>query len=91
MKTPSPFTAHLLCDGKWFVAFSLEFPKANGQALTEEAALESLRESILLSWKIGGKMPEQTWATGKSSFPLPCREAQGLDPPPRSPRSPFET
>jgi predicted RNase H-like HicB family nuclease len=48
METPSPFTAQLLRDGKWFVAFSPEFPEANGQALTEEAALESLRESILL-------------------------------------------
>jgi predicted RNase H-like HicB family nuclease len=48
MKPHSPFTAQLLRDGKWFVAFSPEFPEANGQALTEEAALESLRESILL-------------------------------------------
>ena len=48
MKPHLPFTAQLLRDGKWFVAFSPEFPKANGQALTEEAALESLSESILL-------------------------------------------
>lgn len=35
-------------DGKWFLAFSPEFPEGNGQGLTEQEALASLRESILL-------------------------------------------
>jgi predicted RNase H-like HicB family nuclease len=48
MKTNASFTARVLRDGEWFVAFSPEFPEGNGQALTEEAALASLRESILL-------------------------------------------
>ncbi len=48
MKTPATFTARVLRDGEWFVAFSPEFPEGNGQALTEEEALESLRASILL-------------------------------------------
>lgn len=48
MKTPATFTARVLRDGKWFVAFSPEFPEGNGQGLTEEEALDSLRESILL-------------------------------------------
>ena len=42
------FTARLLRDGKWFIAFSPEFPEGNGQGLSENEALESLRESILL-------------------------------------------
>ena len=48
MKTPALFTARVLRDGKWFVAFSPEFPEGNGQGLTQDEALESLRESILL-------------------------------------------
>jgi predicted RNase H-like HicB family nuclease len=44
----STFTARILRDGKWFIAFSPEFPEGNGQGLTEEEALGSLRESILL-------------------------------------------
>ena len=48
MKNAATFTARVLRDGKWFVAFSPEFPEGNGQGLTEEEALESLRESILL-------------------------------------------
>ena len=48
MKTPATFTARVLRDGEWFIAFSPEFPEGNGQGLTQDAALESLRESILL-------------------------------------------
>ena len=48
MKTPALFTARVLRDGKWFVAFSPEFPVGIGQGLTQDEALESLRESILL-------------------------------------------
>ncbi len=48
MRTPATFTARVLRDGVWFVAFSPEFPEGNGQGLTQDEALESLRESILL-------------------------------------------
>lgn len=48
MNNTANFTARILRDGKWFVAFSPEFPEGNGQGQTEEEALESLRESILL-------------------------------------------
>jgi predicted RNase H-like HicB family nuclease len=48
MKTAATFTARVVRNGKWFVAFSPEFPEGNGQGLTEEESLESLRESILL-------------------------------------------
>ncbi|NQX01761.1 type II toxin-antitoxin system HicB family antitoxin [bacterium] len=48
MKVPATFTARVLRDGEWFVAFSPEFPEGNGQGLTQEEALDSLRESILL-------------------------------------------
>lgn len=48
MKKVATFTARVLREGKWFVAFSPEFPEGNGQLLTEEEALDSLRESILL-------------------------------------------
>lgn len=48
MQKPATFTARLLRDGEWFIAFSPEFPEGNGQGSTEEEALESLRRSILL-------------------------------------------
>jgi predicted RNase H-like HicB family nuclease len=48
MKSAATFTARIVRDGKWFIAFSPEFPEGNGQGLTEEEALASLRESILL-------------------------------------------
>lgn len=47
-KRAATFTARILREGKWVVAYSPEFPEGNGQGLTEEEALESLRESILL-------------------------------------------
>lgn len=48
MKRAATFTARVLREGEWIIAFSPEFPEGNGQGLTEEEALESLRESILL-------------------------------------------
>ena len=48
MKRAATFTARVLRDGEWIIAFSPEFPEGNGQGLTEEEALVSLRESILL-------------------------------------------
>ena len=48
MKMPVTFTARMVRDEKWFIAFSPEFPEGNGQGLSQDEALESLRESILL-------------------------------------------
>ncbi len=48
MKSAATFTVRVFRDGKWFIAFSPEFPEGNGQGLTQDEALESLRESILL-------------------------------------------
>jgi len=43
-----PLTAEIHRDGDWFVAFCPEMPEANGQGLTQEECLESLRQAILL-------------------------------------------
>ena len=48
MDKAATFTARVSRDGDWFVAFSPEFPEGNGQGITEEEAVESLRDSILL-------------------------------------------
>ncbi len=45
---PTAFTARLMREGPWFIAFSPEFPEGNGQGRTETEALDSLRKSILL-------------------------------------------
>ncbi len=42
------FTAILLRDEDWYVAFCLEISAANGQGKTREDALENLAEAILL-------------------------------------------
>lgn len=41
-------TAELHRDGKWYVAFCQEMPEANGQGLTPEECLQSLKEAVLL-------------------------------------------
>ena len=43
-----PLTAEIHREGEWFVAFCPEVPEANGQGLTQEECLASLREAILL-------------------------------------------
>lgn len=48
MEKTATFTARILRDGKWLVAFPPDLPEGNGQGHTEEEALQSLRESILL-------------------------------------------
>ncbi len=48
MASPVILSARVILEGDWYVAFSPEFPEGNGQGLTEEEALESLRQSILL-------------------------------------------
>jgi len=70
MKTAATFTARVLRDGKWFVAFSPEFPEGNGQGLTEEEALESLRESILLLLEDRREDARATLGRGEKLIPL---------------------
>jgi predicted RNase H-like HicB family nuclease len=41
-----PITAQVYREGKWFVAFSPEFPEANGQGKTREECLQSLKAAI---------------------------------------------
>lgn len=43
-----PLTAEIHREGEWFVAFCPEVPEANGQGLTQDECLQSLREAILL-------------------------------------------
>jgi len=70
MKTVAPFTARLVRDGKWWVAFSPEFPEGNGQGLTEEEALESLRESILLLLEDRREDAKANLGSGEKLVPL---------------------
>ena len=42
------FVAVVERDERWFVAYCLEIPGANGQGLTKAEALQSLREAISL-------------------------------------------
>ena len=42
------FTAVIERDGDWFIAFCPELPGANGQGLTKDECLESLKEAIAL-------------------------------------------
>lgn len=43
------FTAVVERDERWFVAYCLEIPGANGQGLTKAEAIQSLREAISLT------------------------------------------
>ncbi len=43
-----PLTAEIHREREWYVAFCPEVPEANGQGLTQEECLQSLREAILL-------------------------------------------
>ncbi len=43
-----PITAHVVHDGKWFVAFCAEFPEANGQGLTRDECIADLMQAIEL-------------------------------------------
>ena len=42
------FTAIIEKDGDWYIAYSPEVPGANGQGVTTEDALISLRDAIAL-------------------------------------------
>ncbi len=70
MKTPAKFTARVLRDGEWFVAFSPEFPEGNGQGLTQDEALESLRESILLLLEDRREDARASLGSGEKLIPL---------------------
>ena len=70
MKTPARFTARVLRDGEWFVAFSPEFPEGNSQGLTEEEALDSLRESILLLLEDRREDARASLGSGEKLVPL---------------------
>lgn len=70
MKTAATFTARIVRDGKWFIAFSPEFPEGNGQGLTEEEALESLRESILLLLEDRREDARASLGNGEKLIPL---------------------
>ncbi|MES2660941.1 MAG: type II toxin-antitoxin system HicB family antitoxin [Verrucomicrobiota bacterium] len=70
MKKAATFTARVSRDGQWFVAFSPEFPEGNGQGLTEEEALESLRESILLLMEDRREDAKASLGSGEKLIPL---------------------
>jgi predicted RNase H-like HicB family nuclease len=70
MKTAATFTARIVRDGKWFLAFSPEFPEGNGQGLTEEEALDSLRESILLLLEDRREDARASLGSGEKLIPL---------------------
>ena len=70
MKTPATFTARVLRDGEWFVAFSPEYPEGNGQGITEEEALESPRESILLLLEDRREGARASMGSGEKLIPL---------------------
>ena len=65
------FTARVLKDGGWFVAFSPEFPEGNGQGRTEAEALASLRDSILLLMEDRREDARASLASGEKLVPLP--------------------
>ena len=46
-----PINAQIHRDGKWFIAFSPEFPEANGQGETKEESVQNLKAAIDLLLK----------------------------------------
>ena len=70
MKTPVTFTARVVRDGEWFITFSPEFPEGNGQGLTQDEALESLRESILLLLEDRREDARASLGKGETLIPL---------------------
>ena len=70
MEKAAIFTARIVRDGNWFVAFSPEFPEGNGQGLNQEEALESLRESILLLLEDRREDARASLGTGEKLIPL---------------------
>ncbi|MEO5917579.1 MAG: type II toxin-antitoxin system HicB family antitoxin [Luteolibacter sp.] len=70
MSKGATFTARILRESEWFVAFSPEFPEGNGQGLTEEEAVESLRESILLLLEDRREDAKASLGSGEKLIPL---------------------
>ena len=70
MKNSATFTARILRDGKWYIAHSPEFPEGNGQGLTQEQALDSLRESILLLLEDRREDVRSSLGRGETLIPL---------------------
>ncbi len=70
MEMSAKFTARIVRDGKWFIAWSPEFPEGNGQGLDEEEALQSLRESILLLMEDRRDDAKADLANGEKLIPL---------------------
>lgn len=52
------FTAIIERDGRWYIAYCLEIPGANGQGHTREECLQSLRDGIALILEDRRSVPE---------------------------------
>lgn len=70
MERTATFTARIVRDGKWFIAWSPEFPEGNGQGLSQDEALQSLRESILLLIEDRREDAMASLETGEKLIPL---------------------
>ena len=70
MKEDAIFTARVVRDAEWFVAFSPEFPEGNGQGDSEEEAMDSLRESILLLLEDRREDARANLGSGEKLIPL---------------------
>lgn len=70
METTASFTARIIREGKWFIAFSPEYPEGSGQGLTENEAVESLRESIILLMEDRREDARANLQTGEKLIPL---------------------
>ena len=70
MEKAATLSARVLRNGEWFVAFSPELPEGNGQGTTEEEALESLRESILLLFEDRREDAAANLGNGEKLVPL---------------------
>lgn len=70
MEKTAAFTARIVRDGKWFLAFSPEYPEGNGQGLTEDEAVDSLRESIILLMEDRREDARANLQTGEKLIPL---------------------
>jgi predicted RNase H-like HicB family nuclease len=70
MQKAASFTARVLRNGEWFVAFSPELPEGNGKGTTEEEALESLRDSNLLLFEDRRENAAANLGIGPKRVPL---------------------
>jgi len=70
MEAAAAFTARIIREGKWFIAFSPEYPEGNGQGLTQDEAMDSLRESIILLMEDRREDARANLRTGEKLIPL---------------------